>query len=131
LPLFSDTRGKLTVVEFPGVLPFAPSRAFLVFAVPEDEIRGMHAHIEQHQFLICTNGSCAVLLDNGHDQHETVLDNPTLGLHIPPMIWAKQYNFSPDATLLVLASDIYKPDDYINDYNEFLDMVSNDEKTND
>ena len=38
------------------------------------------------------------------------LDSPTLGLHIPPMVWGIQYKYTPDAILLVLASDIYRAD---------------------
>jgi hypothetical protein len=40
------------------------------------------------------------------------------------MIWGVQYKFTPDAILLVLASDVYKAEDYIRDYDEYLEMVS-------
>ena len=36
------------------------------------------------------------------------------------------YDFSPDAVLLVFASDIYKEEDYIRDYNVFLEMINKD-----
>ncbi|HEX9924551.1 MAG TPA: FdtA/QdtA family cupin domain-containing protein, partial [Anaerolineae bacterium] len=83
-----------------------------------------HAHRELHQFLVCIRGSCAVVLDDGQSRCEVALDRPTLGLHVPPMVWATQYKFSPDAVLLVLASDIYKADDYIRNYDEYLEIVS-------
>lgn len=125
LPEFFDPRGNLTVAEFPGLLPFVPRRIFLVYDVPNKNVRGEHAHRELHQFLICTKGSCAVMLDDGKNRCEIVLDKPTLGLHIRPMIWAAQYKFTSDAVLLVLASDIYKDEDYIRNYDEYLEMVSN------
>jgi hypothetical protein len=39
------------------------------------------------------------------------------------MVWAAQYRYSPDAVLLVFASDYYDADDYIRDYDTFLSLV--------
>ena len=124
LPEFIDPSGNLSVAEFPGLLPFPPRRFFLIYGVPEGSVRGNHAHKELHQFVICTRGSCIVSLADGQHQWEFVLDTPTKGLYLPPMVWAAQSHFTPDAVLLVLASDIYKPKDYIHDYDEFLMMVN-------
>ena len=33
------------------------------------------------------------------------------------------FDFSPDAVLLVLASDFYNEEDYIRDYDEFLSFI--------
>jgi len=123
-PEVVDLRGKLTFAEDPGLLPFAPKRFFLVYEVPGKDVRGEHAHRELHQFLICVQGSCAVVVDDGENRCEVTLDRPTLGLHVPPMIWATQYKFTADAVLLVLASDVYKADDYIRNYDEYLKLVS-------
>ena len=123
-PEVFDLRGKLTFAETPGSLPFAPKRFFLVYEVPGKDVRGEHAHRELHQFLVCIKGSCAVVVDDGQNRCEVALDRPTLGLHVPPMVWATQYKFSPDAVLLVLASDIYKADDYIRNYDVYLEIVS-------
>jgi hypothetical protein len=60
------------------------------------------------------------VVDNGEKRCEVQLDSPTLGLHVPPMIWATQYRYSTDAALLVLASHPYDADDYIRDYNQWL-----------
>ncbi|MFZ5910763.1 MAG: WxcM-like domain-containing protein [Chloroflexota bacterium] len=123
-PEVSDLRGSLTFAEFPGNLPFEPRRFFLISNVPGKDVRGEHAHKELHQFLVCTHGSCSIVVDNGQERCEILLDKPTLGLHIPPMIWATEYKFTSDAVLLVLASDIYKADDYIRNYDEYLRLVS-------
>jgi UDP-2-acetamido-3-amino-2,3-dideoxy-glucuronate N-acetyltransferase len=123
-PEIFDLRGKLTFAEAPGSLPFTPKRFFLVYDVPGKDVRGEHAHRELHQFLVCIKGSCAVVVDDGQNRCEVALDRPTLGLHIPPMVWATQYKFTSDAVLLVLASDIYKAEDYIRNYNEYLELVS-------
>jgi UDP-2-acetamido-3-amino-2,3-dideoxy-glucuronate N-acetyltransferase len=123
-PEISDLRGNLTFAEMPGLLPFSPHRFFLIYDVPGKEVRGEHAHKELHQFMICIKGSCAVVVDDGNERYEIVLGKPTLGLYVPPMIWATQYKFTQDAVLLVLASDIYKADDYIRNYEEYLELVS-------
>lgn len=123
LPLIEDLRGKLSFGEIGQHLPFTPKRYFLVFDVPGQEVRGEHAHKALHQFLVCIKGSVSVALDDGQSRDEIKLDSPNLGLHIPPIVWGIQYKYSPDATLLVLTSDIYRSDDYIRDYDEFLSLV--------
>lgn len=122
-PEVFDLRGKLTFAEIPGQLPFMPVRFFLVYEVPGKDVRGEHAHRELHQFLICIRGSCAVVVDDGQNRCEVALDRPTLGLYVPPMIWATQYKFTHDAVLLVLASNVYKAEDYIRNYDEYLELV--------
>ncbi len=124
LPEVSDLRGNLTFAEVPGLLPFQPRRIFMLYDVPGKDVRGEHAHRELHQFLICVAGSCSIVVDNGTDRCEVHLDGPTLGLHIPPMIWATEYKFTRDAVLLVLASEIYEADDYIRSYSEYLELIS-------
>lgn len=122
LPHVVDMRGSLTFAEVGQYLPFTPERFFLVFNVPSREVRGEHAHRKLHQFLICTHGSCAVVVDDGERRQEVVLDSPSLGLHIPPMVWGIQYKYTPDAVLMVLASDKYDADDYIRNYDDFLKL---------
>ncbi len=118
---FADLRGSLTAGELPddGV-PFVPRRWFVVYEVPSPEVRGAHAHRACHQFLICVAGEVNVLVDDGAERAEVLLDDPTLGIYIPPMVWGSQYRYGPDSALLVLASDPYDPADYIRDYDEFL-----------
>jgi carbonic anhydrase/acetyltransferase-like protein (isoleucine patch superfamily) len=122
-PLIPDLRGSLTVGEFNRQIPFTPQRYFMVFGVPNREIRGEHAHRECHQFLICTTGSCSVVADDGMNRVEITLDKINSGVHLPPMIWGVQYKYSPGAVLLVFASHHYDPGDYIRDYRDFLDAV--------
>jgi UDP-2-acetamido-3-amino-2,3-dideoxy-glucuronate N-acetyltransferase len=125
LPYFADFRGSLSFAEFPGRLPFLPKRYFLTYNVPSREVRGEHAHRQCHQFLVCVAGNCSVIVDDGTKRAETVLDRPTLGIHIPPMIWSVEYKHSPQTVLMVLASDVYQPDDYIRDYDRFRQELLN------
>jgi acetyltransferase-like isoleucine patch superfamily enzyme/dTDP-4-dehydrorhamnose 3,5-epimerase-like enzyme len=123
MPQIIDLRGALSFGEIGKHLPFQPERFFAVYDVPGKEVRGEHAHKELHEFLVCLKGSCSVVLDDGEVRDEIVLDEPTVGLHIPPRVWSIQYNYTRDALLLVLADDIYKAEDYIRDYDEYLEWM--------
>jgi UDP-2-acetamido-3-amino-2,3-dideoxy-glucuronate N-acetyltransferase len=119
LRLVEDLRGDLTAGEFGRTIPFIPKRYFLVFDVPSRRVRGEHAHFACEQFLVCVGGSLSVVADDGTAREEFLLDSRNLGLYLPPMTWGVQYRFSPDAILLVFASDYYDPQDYIRDYRDF------------
>ena len=123
LPHVYDLRGNLSFGEIGNPIPFEVKRYFLVYSVVSKEIRGEHAHRSLHQFLICVHGRCHVVADDGTNRQEFVLDSPTVGLHLPPMVWGVQYKYTEDAVMLVLASDKYDPGSYIRDYSEFLELV--------
>ncbi|MBN8490176.1 MAG: WxcM-like domain-containing protein [Burkholderiales bacterium] len=120
LPRIVDLRGALSFGEIGAHLPFHPKRFFTIYDVPGKEVRGEHAHRALEQFLICLKGSCAVVIDDGYERDEVVLASPEVGLYIPPMVWGIQYQYSSDAVMLVLASDVYSASDYIRNYEEFL-----------
>jgi acetyltransferase-like isoleucine patch superfamily enzyme len=124
LPEVEDMRGSLTFGEAGKTVPFEIKRYFMVYGVASQDVRGEHAHKKLHQFLICIHGRCNLLVDDGTTREEFVLDRPTLGVHVPPMVWATQYKYSPDAVLLVFASDFYDAADYIRDYGEFLSSLA-------
>lgn len=124
LPLVEDLRGALVFGEIDQHLPFTPDRFFVIFDVPNREIRGEHAHRELHEFLVCLRGSCAFALDDAHNREEVILSEPTIGLHVPPMVWRAHYRYTPDAVLLSLCSARYDPDDYIRDYATFLAVIA-------
>lgn len=128
LPGVKDLRGNLSFGEYDRHVPFLPKRYFLVFDVPSKEVRGEHAHKQLEQFLVCVKGACAVVVDDGSEREEIALNTPGTGLYIPPMVWATQYKYTSDAVLLVLASDVYDADDYIRDYDQFLEMLSREAK---
>jgi acetyltransferase-like isoleucine patch superfamily enzyme/dTDP-4-dehydrorhamnose 3,5-epimerase-like enzyme len=120
----ADMRGSLSVGEFEREIPFEPKRYFLVYDVPTAETRGEHAHVECHQFLIAVKGSVHVVADDGERREQFVLDQPNLGLYLPPMTWGIQYKYSEDAVLLVFASHYYDPSDYIREYGAFVEQVA-------
>jgi UDP-2-acetamido-3-amino-2,3-dideoxy-glucuronate N-acetyltransferase len=118
---FTDFRGSLTAGEMPAPgLPFVPHRWFLVYGVPSRELRGEHAHRVCHQFLMCVAGSVTVAVDDGEHRGEVVLDKPTIGIYVPPMVWGSQFRYEPDTVLLVLASHQYDANDYIREYEVYI-----------
>ena len=123
LTLVKDVRGNLTVGEIGAGLPFVPRRYFVVSDVPNTRVRGEHAHRKLKQYLVCLRGQCSVIVDDGVRREEIALDTPEVGLYVPPMVWAVQYRYSPDAVVLVLASAEYDARDYIRDYEDFLQAV--------
>jgi acetyltransferase-like isoleucine patch superfamily enzyme/dTDP-4-dehydrorhamnose 3,5-epimerase-like enzyme len=123
LPQAQDLRGLLTFAEVGEQVPFEVKRYFLVSGVATKEVRGEHAHRKLHQFLVCVQGQCHIVADDGRNRQEFVLDSPALALYLPPMVWGIQYRFSQDAVLLVLCSGKYDSADYIRDYSEFLQLA--------
>ncbi len=130
MPRIKDLRGDLSAGEFGDQLPFVPKRYFLVFDVPSHKIRGEHAHKNCRQFLLCVKGSCRVLVDDGENRQEILLDRPEYGIDISPLVWGVQYDYSSDAVLLVFASEHYDNEDYIRDYDTFLQIVKQKQESN-
>lgn len=124
LPKYRDLRGSLAVADFSDDLPFSPVRSFVVFDVPNERVRGEHAHHECEQFLVAVAGSVTVVVDDGSKRSSVALESADVGLYLPPLIWASQFRFSSGSVLLVFASHPYDPDDYIRDYSEFLNVVA-------
>ena len=114
--------GHITIVENNGDFPFEIKRVFYLYDIAGGESRGAHSHYECHQFLIAASGSFEVSLDDGKFKRQVFLNRPDMGLHILPGIWASEINFSSGAICLVLASHSYDENDYIRDYDEFLNF---------
>lgn len=123
LPRFEDMRGGLVPLEFPRDFPFTPRRCFLVFGVPSRSVRGEHAHRTCEQLLVAAHGRLAVVVDDGRRRQEVLLEDPSVGLYIPPLVWGLQYKFDAETVLLVFASRPYEPEDYIRDHADFVALV--------
>lgn len=115
-------QGNLTVVENGESFPFRVNRIFYLYDIAGGENRGAHAHKKCHQFLIAAGGSFEISLDDGFYKRQVFLNRPDIGLHIPPGIWASEMNFSSGAICLVLASHNYNEQDYIRNYEDFLNL---------
>lgn len=123
----SDRRGNLTVVENGKTLPFDVKRVYYLYDVPGGESRGAHAHRELSQLIIAASGSFTVTLDDGKCKRTYFLNRPYQGLYVKPGMWRDLGDFSSGAVCMVLASDVYKADDYIRTYEEFLQFRKDNE----
>ena len=118
-----DERGMLVALEELSDIPFRIKRVYYMYDTGAGVVRGQHAHKSLEQILICIHGSCKILLDNGREKEVVSLEKPYEGLYIAKDMWREMYDFSSDAVLMVLASDIYREEDYIRDYDTFLRLV--------
>jgi len=118
-----DERGQLVALEEYKDIPFEIKRVYYMYDTKEGVHRGFHAHKSLKQILFCVSGSCKILLDNGKEKKVIPLERPYEGLYVSNDMWREMYDFSPDAVLMVLASDLYDENDYIRDYDEFLKYI--------
>jgi hypothetical protein len=120
LPKISERKGAITPIYNGEHVPFEIQRVFFLYDVPGGEERGAHAHKALHLFIVSVMGAFDVVMDDGIETKRVRLDRAYFGLHIPPMIWANEENFSSGGICLVLASLPYDANDYIRAYDTFL-----------
>lgn len=119
LQKFTDTRGKLSIVEGNKDIGFDIKRVFYVYDLPGTTVRGDHAHRNLEQFVVAIHGSFDVTVDDAFGTFRYHLDDPNQGLYIGPMVWNGLVNFAPEAVGLVLASHHYDEADYYRNYAQF------------
>ena len=112
LTTFTDKRGNLTVIE--QSIPFSINRIFYIYGV-DGSARGGHRHKKTIQAAICLRGSCRIHNNDGIRKTEFILDQPNKCLILEPSDWHAMDNFTPDAILMVLASEYFDKNDYIFD----------------
>lgn len=119
-----DERGKLVVIEGEETIPFKIQRVFYIYDSDNTVVRGQHANRESEFVLINVAGKSKIRITDGKEELSVLLDRPMMGVYIPKMIWKDMYDFSEDSVLLVLASTHYNSNEYIRDYEEYLQEIS-------
>ena len=119
-----DERGQLVALEEGIDIPFSIKRVYYMYDTVKGMVRGKHAHKSLEQILVCIHGSCKILLDDGREKKVIPLEKPYEGLYVPNNMWREMYDLSEDAVLMVLASDFYKENDYIRDYDQFVSYIN-------
>ncbi len=119
-----DDRGMLVALEELKDIPFEIKRVYYMYDTLEGVRRGYHAHKALQQILIAIHGSCKIHLDNGSETAEVLLDKPYEGLYISNDMWREMYDFSEDCVLMVLASEYYDEKDYIRNYEDYINYIS-------
>lgn len=121
IPKIEDPRGNLSVIE-KNVIPFEIKRVYYLYDIPSGAERGGHSHIEQQEFLVALSGSFDVILNDGQNMNKITLNKPFEGLLIPNGIWRELKNFSSGAVCFVIASDVFSEEDYIREYEDFVNL---------
>lgn len=121
--IHGDERGQLVAIEELKSIPFDIKRVYYMYNTTSKVIRGKHAHKKLQQVMICLNGFCKLHLDDGEEKQTIDLNSPNEGIYITNNIWREMSDFSDDCVLLVLASEYYDENDYIRDYQDFLNYI--------
>lgn len=120
LPKVNHKKGNITAINnIESTIPFTIDRVYYLYDIPGGEGRGGHAHKDLEQVIIAASGSFDIVLDDGTTKRTYSLSKPYYGIYIPSEIWHELNNFSSGAICLVLASDVYKEEDYLRDHNFF------------
>lgn len=119
----ADKRGILTAIEGKQDIPFEIKRVFYMHHVVAD--RGGHAHIDTDQVLIPIHGSLRVVLFNGKEKNEYIMDDCTKGLYIPRLYFTDMYDFAPDTVCMLLSSTHYDIGKSLRSMEEYIDYLTN------
>ena len=123
-PQRGDDRGHLVIVEGGIDVPFEIKRAFYIYGSDAEVVRGCHANRKSEFVLINVAGSSKVKVKDGEGNEAIFcLNRPHTGIYLPTMVWKEMYDFSDDSVLLVLASEHYDPEEYIRDYDRFVEEI--------
>lgn len=122
-PKIYDPRGNLSFVEGGRHIPFTIKRVFYLYDVPGGETRGGHAHKECACVLIAVSGSLDLRLTDGEQEIIVTLNKSNKGVLIPPGVWDTMHNFTTGTVAVAFASHHYEEEDYIRDYDEYLEYV--------
>lgn len=123
-----DERGKLVVIEGGQSIPFDIKRIFYIYESDATVVRGQHANRNSEFVLVNVAGQSKVRITDGTEEFVVELNKPMMGVYIPQMIWKDMYDFSSDSVLLVLASTHYDAQEYIRDYNDYIEIVKKETK---
>lgn len=106
-----DARGGLSVLD--GTLPFDMKRVYWIYE-SDGQLRGGHRHHVTRQALIAVQGQVVIDLDDGAHRAAVTLASPDQCLIVEPEDWHTM-QFGPGAVLLVIASELFNADDYIDE----------------
>lgn len=127
LPRILDARGNLSFIQQGPHLPFKMERCYWIYDVPGGQVRHGHAFRTQQELIVALAGSFDVVLDSGNGPVRYHMARSYYGLYVPPMTWREIDNFSTCSVAMVLSSTTYDPEDYIEDYDQFLQNLNRNE----
>lgn len=118
----SSSLGYITVAEYQRNIPFEIRRVYWTYFTPNNLVRGNHAHKELEQMIFAVSGQIEFHLENQWcNKFQFKLDTPNIGLYVPSGYW-RTIKLSHNAVLLCIASEVYREEDYIRNYTDFLNF---------
>ncbi|MDY3298604.1 FdtA/QdtA family cupin domain-containing protein [Selenomonas sp.] len=125
LPEYGDDRGNLVVAETEQDIPFSIQRVFYIYGTKGDIVRGKHANRKTQFVLINVAGKSKIRIKDGEGNEAVFsLNRPRTGVYLPPMVWKEMFDFSEDSVLLCLASAHYDAEEYIRDYDTYVEEIA-------
>lgn len=113
------------MIEGNADVPFDIKRTYWIYDVPGGMNRFGHAFKKQEEFIVALSGSFDVVLNDGKEEKRYHMSRSYYGLYVPAMMWRSIDNFSTNSVVFVLSSELYDPTDYIEDFNEYKALLSN------
>jgi hypothetical protein len=111
--------GQLHFMEEQTGIPFPIKRLFWLDRIAEGATRGIHAHRDEMQVLVCLSGRVtACLEDLAGEKFLFELDSPSKALFVPPLIWT-EFTFGHGAVLLGISDRLFSEKDYIRKRSDF------------
>lgn len=120
---FGDERGSLIPIEKNKNSDFEVKRVFYIYGTTKGTRRGVHANKYSKFLMVVMSGSCKVLVDDGYEKNIIELNHPNQALYLDKMVWKEMYDFSDNAVLLVISNQMYDENEYIRNYDEFIELI--------
>ena len=116
-----DIRGNLLVCEISEQIEFTAKRFYVISEVPADVSRGNHGHKTLEQIIICLEGSFELYVHDGIKFDILTLNKKSSAYYVPAGCWRELRAFKSSSICLVLASEAFDNNDYINTFEEFIE----------
>ena len=112
--------GDLVVIQTQADIPFSIRRVYFIHNIPDWAVRGGHAHKRCQELVVAAAGAMTITLEaQDGTRHRFRLDEPTVGLYVPPLYWRMISEYREHSLCLVLASEDYDAEEYLRDHDLF------------
>jgi dTDP-4-amino-4,6-dideoxygalactose transaminase len=119
LQLIPSESGMLGVIQASRHLGFVPKRVYFLADLPENAVRGAHAHKRLRQCIVCLHGAVTLEVMKGEHHSTLRLSDYRQGALLEPGCWRDLRDFTEGAVVLVIASEEYDEGDYIRSFEAF------------
>lgn len=127
----TSEKGSLSFLEAGKDIDFEIKRFYYTYGATKDTQRGGHAHKTLRQLLFCPYGEIKIILDDGKDKVEVLLDSPEKALIVEEKIWRDIIWLKDNSVLCAAASNFYDENDYIRNYDDFIAFLEDEASDND